>query len=243
MANAEYVALSRQTGLFRQMSVLAQNVANANTSAYKREDSLFQTFLTNAGSNQKVAYTNDVATYRDTSEGVFKTTGRQLDVAIHGRGYFVVDTPLGKRYTRAGNFSIDDRGILVNANGYEVLGPSGAPIAFDPEDREFIISEYGVIETIREGNEEERGQIGIVQFDNEQELERTGSNLYRSEIEPEITLDIRVVQGAVEESNVSGITEITNIIHVSRAVGSTSKFIVSIDELMRNAARKISERA
>src|SRR5689334_8850044 len=110
MDNGLYVAIQRQLALFRDMDVTANNIANANTVGFNSEHMLFNEYLVK-DINQKVqnpmAFPNDVATYRDTQTGTMQVTGNALDIAINGKAYFAVETPLGIRYTRAGNFQID----------------------------------------------------------------------------------------------------------------------------------------
>src|SRR4051812_9350277 len=107
MDNNIYIMLSRQMTLFRDMDVTANNIANTNTTGYSAEHILFSSYLTkdvNRGDRNSMAFAHDVSTYRDTESGPMKVTGNDLDMAIQGDGYFTVETPLGTRYTRAGNF-------------------------------------------------------------------------------------------------------------------------------------------
>ena len=124
MENAGLVALSRQMALFRQMDVIANNIANANTNGYKAENTVFAEFVKNSAEvgGEPVSFTRDMATVRDLKQGDIKPTHRQLDVALEGEGYFTVETPLGVRYTRVGSFQINQEGNLVTQQGYNVLG-------------------------------------------------------------------------------------------------------------------------
>src|SRR5258708_5552303 len=109
MDNSIYVTLSRQLALFRDMDVTANNIANANTTGYNAEHIMFDSFVTkdaNQGDRNPVSFANDVATYRNIENGSMQITGNDLDLAIQGNGYFIVETPLGTRYTRAGNFQV-----------------------------------------------------------------------------------------------------------------------------------------
>lgn len=239
MDNGIYIALSRQMGLFREMDVTANNIANADTTGYTAEKMMFEDYLVKGGEGPKLAFVNDVSSYRDTREGAMKVTGNPLDVAIQGPGYFMVQTPLGERYTRAGNFQIDVDGTLVTPDGYPVLDDAGQPIIFAPEDQEITIGEAGNLKV----NGEERGNLGVVEFDNPQMLERLNSTLFRSDIPGNPPAESRVLHGVLEGSNVQPVLELTRMIQVSRSVGSTQKLIESQYELQRKASNTWAQNA
>src|SRR5215469_2049692 len=113
MQNATYIALSSQTALQRQMDVVANNLANLSTPAFKGEEMLFSQYLTRARGTGAMAFVEDAGTARDLRQGPITKTGNPLDLALQGPGYFSVDTPLGTRYTRAGHFQIDAQNQLV----------------------------------------------------------------------------------------------------------------------------------
>lgn len=235
MDNGLYITLSRQLALFRDMDVTAHNIANTNSTGFNSEHVLFTSYLNqdvNQGVPNKMAFAHDVATYRNTATGAMQQTGNQLDVAINGQGYFMVETPLGVRYTRAGNFQLDGEGLLVNGNGYPVLDASGQRIVFPDNVNTIEIGSLGNVKV----NGDDFGSIGVAQFDNEQLLERTGNGLYKSEVNPLPAGDVRVIQGAIESSNVRPVLELTHMIKVSRAVGSTARFIEAINELQRKTS-------
>lgn len=232
MDNGIYIALSRQMGLFRDMEVTANNIANANTVGYNSEKMMFDDYLVRGGEGPKLAFVNDVSSYRDTAEGPIQATGNPLDVAISGKGYFVVQTPLGERYTRAGNFQTDVNGTLVTAEGYPVLDDGGQPIQFEPQDREISIGEAGDINV----NGEQRAMLGVVEFDNPQMLERVGSTFFKADKPGVAAVSSRVIHGAVEGSNVQSVLEMTRLIQLSRGVGSTAKLIDAQYELGRKTA-------
>lgn len=166
-----------------------------------------------------------------------KHTGNPLDVAIAGPGYFVVQTPLGERYTRAGNFQIDAEGTLVTNEGNPVLDQGGQPITFEPEDRDIRIGEAGNIMV----DGAERATLGVVEFSNPQVLERMNSTLFRSDAEPASAETSRVLHGVLEGSNVQPVMELTRMIQVSRAVASTSKFIEVNYDLQRKASNTLAQ--
>ncbi len=179
-----------------------------------------------------MAFAYDISTYRNTESGGLVATGNPLDVAIQGSGYFAVQTPLGIRYTRAGDFQIDAIGTLSTPEGYPVLDTSNQKITFPDNAVTVEIGEIGNI-TI-DGTE--FATIGVFKFENEQLLERLNGGLFKTEITPEPADGMRVAQGALEKSNVQPIMELTHMIEVSRAVANNAKYIETIYDLQRKAA-------
>lgn len=245
MDNAIYIALSRQTVLFRDMSVIANNIANSSTDGYKKEQMIFSGYLSDGGKMMtgskrlELDYTQDRATIRDDRMGGLKKTGEALDMAIEGEGYFTVQTPLGERYTRAGSFVTNGEGILVTPQGHPVLDESGQTIAFEPEDTEITLNSDGTLIV----NGDERGRIGVVQFANPALLERTDGSMFRSDAAPiPAAENVRVLQGVLETSNVQPVMEMTNMITTMRGVGSTSKFIETMYDLERKAVNALAKR-
>lgn len=232
MDNSVYVVLSKQLGQFRQMAVHANNVANANTTGFKPDFMLFIDHPVREETDDKVAFAQDIGTYRDHAEGAFRETGNPLDVALHGNAYFVVQTALGERYTRAGNFQLDANNTLVTAQGYPVLDAGGQNIVFQEEDRVIEFADDGTV--IVDG--EERGQLDLASFPNEQMLERAGGTLFKSDVPPGLPTDFKVVQGVLEDSGVKPVVELTDMITTMRRVSSTSKFIEMSYELQRKAS-------
>src|ERR1700709_671355 len=128
MENMLLVGLSRQMTLERQMDVVANNVSNVNTNGYKADKSLFQEFLTSGahednfkGADRRVSYVTDRATYHDFAQGAAEATKNPLDIAIDGKGFLVVQTSGGERYTRDGSLQINSQGQLVTMAGHPVL--------------------------------------------------------------------------------------------------------------------------
>lgn len=235
MDNSIYVTLSRQLALFRDMDIVANNIANANTTGYNSEHIQFDSFLTkdvNQGVQNPMNFAYNPTSYRNTEVGPIKVTGNDLDVAIQGAGYFTVDTPLGERYTRAGNFQIDGAGTLVSVEGYPVLDVSGQPIIMPENATSIQIGELGNIKV----NGEDFGSIGVVQFDNPQLLERISGRLFKSDVSPQPADSYRVMQGSLEGSNVEPVTELTHMISLSHNVTDTAKFIEAMYDLQRKAS-------
>src|ERR1051325_2348730 len=178
MENMLLVGLSRQMTLERQMDVVANNVANINTTGFKADRSLFEEYLRSPAhednfvrADRRVSFVQDRATFHDSSSGPSEQTRNPLDVAIDGRGFLVVQTPAGERYTRDGSLQINNQGQLVTADGYQVLGNSG-PIVFQPTDKAINIAADGNV-TVLEGTgrtDSVRGKLRLGHFADAQQL-------------------------------------------------------------------------
>ena len=117
MENAILIGLSRQMAMARDMATIANNIANVNTTAYKSESMMFEQYLKTDASDESpdrnIAFVQDVGQYRNMRDGALQTTGNPFDMAITGEGFFRVETDNGVRYTRNGNFNLNNEGQLV----------------------------------------------------------------------------------------------------------------------------------
>lgn len=240
--NAQLISLSRQIALQRQMDVVAHNVANINTTGFKAEQLLFEEYTmpvardrTFPNLDQPLSYVQDWATIHDMTGGTTIQTGNDLDVALNGDGFFAVQTPAGERWTRAGSFQISNNGTLVDLSGNPVLGLAG-PIQFGPDEVGITIAADGMISSSAGA----RGQLRIVEFDNPQALVREGSNLFSGGT-PDPNTNTRAMQGHLERSNVSGVSEMAELIRVTRAYESIASLTQKQDELRRSAIQRLGD--
>ena len=197
---------------------------------------VFEKFLVNDKDNfqRKIAFAHDIATYSDFKDGAATPTGRDLDLALQGSGFFKVQTPQGVRYTRRGSFHMDTKNEIVTAEGFPLLNKFNRPIELLNKDERITISSDG---TIRGGDDGQiRGEIELAHFDNDQKLIHTDNGLYSSDEPPLYTrAPGRIVQGSLEQSNVNSIMELTNLININRSVSDVSNFMTSMHDLMRKA--------
>ncbi len=231
MDNGIYIALSRQTGLFRKMDMVANNIANVDTTGFQSENIMFTDYLVNDGNRRKMAFTQDIASYRNTQTGPMRATGNALDFAIQGPGYFMIETAQGVRYSKAGNFQLDGNGVLVNAEGFPVLDDAGQRIEFAEDDRVIAVGEAGNISV----NGEERANLGVVEFTNQQNMTQEFGTLLRADEAPQLAEGSRVMQGVLEKSNSEPVLQMVEMIKTSRAVGNTAKYIEVMYDLQRKA--------
>ncbi len=252
MENTSLVGLSRQIALKREMDVVANNIANLNTTGFKADASLFEEFLMEGaradnflGSDRRLSFVQDRATWLDLSQGPIQHTGNPLDVAIDGDAFLVTQTAQGERYTRNGALQINAAGELVTSEGARVLG-DGGPIVFQPGDRDVAISGDGAI-SVREGLnatiDSMRGKLRLVSFAEPQRLEKDGSSLFRAPdgVAPQASAEARIVQGSLEKSNVRAIMAMTRMVEVNRAYQSLSSLLERQSELRRAAIEKLAE--
>jgi flagellar basal-body rod protein FlgF len=252
MDNAVLVGLSRQVSLSRELEVVANNLANINTTGYKSDRSMFEQFLMPeassggfpAGSRQ-LSYVRDRATWHNFSAGPIQRTGGPLDVAIDGDAFLVVQTAAGQRYTRNGALQISATGALVTNAGDPVLG-TGGPIQFQNTDHDISIGEDGTI-TVREGasatSDSTRGQLQLAHFDNAGALQKQGSNLFAAPagVTPQpASPKVRVVQGSIEQSNVSAVSEMARMVEITRAYQEISSILQQENTERTTALDKLS---
>ncbi len=229
MENPSYIVLSQQMGLRNKMDVIANNLANINTPGFREERILFNQYLTNKATNPgvrgdgaRVSFLGVAGTSIDSSDGPLQTTGSQLDFALKGPGFFVINTPAGQRYTRDGHFGIDGQGRLVNRDGFTVLDSGGQPMNVPQGASTFEITPTGTLTT-------DKGPVGtlqIVKFDNEAALQKAGAGLYQTDAQSQpVDNNTAVQQGVIEGSNVQPITEVTRMIDVQRSYEAAQQLL------------------
>jgi flagellar basal-body rod protein FlgF len=250
MQNALLIGLSRQTTLERQLDVVANNIANVNTTGFKADNSLFEEYLSPGahednfvGGDRRLSYVQDRGTYRDMSQGPTEQTKNPLDLAIAGNGFLVVQTAAGERYTRDGGLQLNNQGQLVTATGDPVLGNAG-PIVFQPTDHDINVSPDGTI-TVVEGSgrtDSLRGKLRLVSFADAQRLLKEGTNLYSAGAgDAQVDTRSQVQQGYIEKSNVNGVAEMSRMIEVTRAYTQMSTLLQQESDLHKSAIEKLAD--
>ncbi|MBI2254238.1 MAG: flagellar basal-body rod protein FlgF [Proteobacteria bacterium] len=243
METPTYIVLSRQLGLSRQMDVVANNLANTNTVGFKSEGMVFSEYLIKAEKPVELSYVQDLASYRDLTEGTLQPTGNDLDLAIQGKGYFVVDTPDGPRYTRNGRFQLNAASEVVNSDGFRVLA-GGAPVIINPDDGPINIAGDGTVsaDRLQGGNTPViYGKLDVVAFADNNALKPSSGTTFESDQAPSQanTDDFKVQQRMIETSNVQSIREMTSMIWVQRNYQAAQKFLEGEHERMRRSINYI----
>ncbi|HEX3700294.1 MAG TPA: flagellar basal-body rod protein FlgF [Phenylobacterium sp.] len=243
MDNSLYVGLSKQMVLQRQLDIIANNIANSDTSGFKVE-SLAETEDPQSpaftlGGPQPVKFVMPNGVIRDFGQGALRRTDSPFDVAIDGQGFFQVQTPAGVRYTRDGRFRMDDTGRIVNQSGAALLDDGGGEITLDPTKGQPSISPDGVVSQagLR------IGKVGVVNFANLSTLEKIGDNLLQNTSNQTATPapDAKLRQGMLEGSNVNPILEMTRMIEVSRAYEQMAKMMDSQGDLSSQAVQQLGK--
>ncbi len=242
MENPIYISLSRMMALRNQMDVVANNVANANSTAYKQQRVLFSEFLKKPAMGEQISMVRDRATVRDMSQGPLTATNNPLDLAINGKGFFVVDTLNGPRYTRNGRFQLDGKGGVVDVNGLPVLDAKSKPVTIPAgASRVRVTSDGSVLTDLDPTNAV--AKIAMVSFEKEHQLVQVGAGLFTTASPDQQPIpaskDIKVTQGMIEESNVKPILEMTNMIGVLRQYQGMQKIIDAEHERQKAMIQKL----
>jgi flagellar basal-body rod protein FlgF len=207
-----YVTLARQSGLMREMQVVAHNVANASTTGFRREGVVFAEYVAAMDDGPSLSMAHATARNIDLMQAEVIPTGGTFDLAIQGEGFFLVATPQGDRLTRAGAFTPDAAGNLVNADGHALLDLGGAPVAVPPGARAVAVAQDGTMSI--EGRPVAR--VGLWQPADPLSLTHEAGTLFAAgAVEP--AGGAVILQGHLEGSNVNPVTEIARMIMVQRA--------------------------
>lgn len=264
MIRGWYTGASGMNAQQNRLDAISNNLANVDTAGYKRDITVSKSFpellirRTNAdgvyqlqngmGSSDAAPVIGKLGlgvetneNYIDFSQGSFKSTNTKTDTALSGKGFYVIDTPMGERYTRNGNFLIGKEGILETKDGYPVLGENGYIYL---EDDKITVNEDGIISKSEDGSEIDR--FKVVRFDNERYLKKMGESMYS-------TNDIagpahiaegnerpKFLQGYSETSNVNVVNEMVQMIEVNRAYEANQKTITSEDSMMSTLWQKVA---
>lgn len=241
MENAAYIALSRQMTLRRELDIVANNIANADTTGFKVEQLLVGAEIGERARNHAIrpsaSFVLDNGVGRDFGQGALEQTGRDLDFGIEGEGaFFTVQDGDGEAYTRDGAFSIDAEGRLVTQGGAAVLG-DGGEIILDATLGPVSVGPDG---TITQGIQQV-GRLTLARFETLSVLSKDGDGLYRnrSNAQPIEATGAQVRQGMLEGSNVNPLIEITNLIEISRAYERASKMVEQTNDLSRRSVERL----
>ena len=239
MEAATYIGLSYQAGLERQLDVVANNVANLSTPGFKSRQVMFDQFLNSPkGEDRPYVSTNDFGEYMDVNPGSYSQTGRTLDVAIEGDGYFGVVTGQGVKYTRAGSFTMNSVGEIVTPTGQRVADAGGSPITVPVNTKKITISSDGTVYADDKGI----GQLMVVEFDNQQSLKPIGNALFDTKDTPVEVKNSQVRQGMLEGSNVNGVSEMANMMEILRNYQSVQRMVQSESDRMKMSIQRLSGR-
>ncbi len=260
MIRGWYTAASGMNAQQHRLDAISNNLANVDTTSYKRDISVSKNFpelllrrMEDDGVYKNPFGSADVAPiigkiglgvemnefFTDFSQGSFKPTGGDADMALEGKGFFAVETPYGERYTRNGNFTLGVEGYLMTKEGYPVLGENGRLFL---QDTKFTINKDGEIWVRPIENTDADpvmlDRIRLVHFENDRFISKQGSSLYKdTEVSgPALPAEgrdrPRVTQGFIETSNINVVNEMVQMIEVNRAYEANQKTIQAGDTMM-----------
>jgi flagellar basal-body rod protein FlgF len=238
---ASNVATSRLVAQQRALDVVADNLANANTPGFKTERVQFSDWLSKQSSGttppggSPIAYTQDRATWREQRAGTISHTGNPFDVAVTGDGYFTVNTPRGPRLTRDGRFGLLPSGTIADTAGNAVLDSNGQPIQLAPTDTSITIAGDGTVSS----QNGQIGKIGVVRPINPMLLSAEGNTLFLSGSTTTPVASPALEQGAIEESNVQPVLEMTRMMDGQRQFEFLAQFVQAESDRQQNSIDKL----
>lgn len=257
MSKGMFTAVSGAMAQSAKLDTVANNLANVNTTGFKRDGQLFREYLTSynkepgtvevprvpasiesfyAHNGGDKSFVDLDGTFSDFSQGSIRPTGNNLDLAIEGDGLFQVATPEGARYTRAGNFAVDGDGRLVTKQGFPVQREGGGEFKFTSSD--VTVSSNGEVFE----KSQSLGKIALMKFANKDALLKQGANLFalKDNLDPKMiaATEAKISQGCLEGSNVNVVREMTDMISATRTFESLQKAIQAYDQM---AAKVVNE--
>lgn len=238
METSIHVAAAGQQNLQKQLAIVANNIANASTVGFRSEILDFES-LVSRSPGDTVHYPTMAEMYPSLEQGALVGTGNPLDVALSGEGWFSVMTPTGNAFTRDGRFNVDAAGSLKTVEGFNVLDAGGAPIQIDPNAGPPIIGEDGRILS----NGRVVANIGVFAVAAEALTSRHSNSAFFASIpgvpQP-VGENVTIKQAFLEQSNVSPVNEMVNLISITKAYESISSLIGKADDTLGRAVRELN---
>lgn len=233
------VMLSMQELQWHKLTAVANNLSNASTPGFKSQIIRTEEAIVKNKENKSVSFVKSGGIVRDLTDGPIKSTGNPLDVAMTGRGYFMVSTPGGRRYTRNGQFTVNESGTLTTAAGQAVLNQSGSEITLPHDLKQISIAEDGTLSN----NGVAFSKLGVTTFADENALVAEGSSLYATSQDPTPALEFRITQGAIEDSNISPIQESIRLMEILRLFENAQKVMDQYEDLQKKTINASSRNA
>ncbi|MFY0620352.1 MAG: flagellar hook-basal body complex protein [Pelagimonas sp.] len=233
MESASYTTLSRQSGLLREMQVIANNIANAQTTGFKQEGVIFSEYVTSGDGGESISMADARVGKTSYLQGNLEPTGGSFDLAIEGEGYFLIDSNGEQRLTRAGAFSPSSVGTLVTMDGHAVLDEGGSPIFVPPGAADLFVAQDGTLSA----DGVPLGKVGVVRPNDPNGMIRESGVMFRADGGYEPVENPHVMQGFTEASNVDTILQMARMVEVQRAYEMGQSFVEREDERIRNALK------
>lgn len=236
MEDAFYTTLTRQTGLLREMQTVANNIANISTTGFRAEGVIFAEYVAALeDGRESLSMASAVGRLVQTQQGALSPTGGQLDFAIEGDGFFLIQTPQGEALTRAGAFTPNENGELVTPDGYLLLDAGGAPVFVPPDARDIAMAGDGTLSA--DGRPLTR--IGLWRPTDPSDLRHQSGARFVADGGVEPADSANLLQGFLEDSNVDPIAQIARMIEVQRSYEMGQGFLEREDERVRGFLRTV----
>ncbi len=236
MDNATFTTLTRQSGLMQEMQAVANNIANASTTGYRKEGIIFSEHVERLGDDApSLSMARAAGRVTSPEQGAMVRTGGTFDIAIQGDGFFVLETEAGERLTRAGSFTPDAAGELVDPQGNRLLDAGGAPIFVPPQAGDVVVGADGTLSA----DGFPIAQIGIAVPAQGTQVTREAGVRFAPDGPIEPLPDATVKQGYLEDANVDPVAEIARMIEVQRAYELGQKFLEREDERVRGVIQTL----
>lgn len=233
MENTIYTSITRQSGLVREMQVIANNIANMSTRGFRQQGVVFSEYVRQTGESAPLSMAKANTHNTAFLQGELTDTGNPFDFAIDGKGFFLVETDRGERLTRAGSFHPNQIGELVSSEGFRLLDIGRTPILITGDPSEIYIAPDGTISNANQPI----GQIGIFVPTEPETLRREDGVLFDAGEEFEPSPDGSLRRGFLEGSNVNPILQVTRMIEVQRSYEMGQKFLDREDNRIREAMK------
>jgi flagellar basal-body rod protein FlgF len=233
MGNGIYIAMSGAVAQSEALDVTANNVANASTVGFRSERVTFGEAMTRAQGKDS-AFVGARGGSTDDTAGTLVSTGNPLDLALVGDGYFGVDTANGVRYTRAGNFRLDDKGTIVSADGNAARAVGGGHLVLPPGAGAITVGADGTVSA----GETKIGNLEIVRF-MPQALSREGATLLAAKGPGQAADGVEVVSGSLEGANFNVVRGVIDLVRISRTYEALHRMIESYRQIDERTARDV----
>jgi flagellar basal-body rod protein FlgF len=213
MLNRSFIEMTQQIALQKRMEAIGHNIANMNTTGFKNRGVTFKEHLNQKPGIEGLSFVEQKGVSYDFTQGNVEVTHNPLDCAISGPGFFTVETPNGRVYTRNGQFKLNGQGQLTTMKGDLIVDNGGAPIAIPAQAQNIRITSEGDVQA----DGATLSRLGVGEFTDLSQLKEMGDGFFQSPNPPQLGINSKVIQSAIEKSNVSPIQELTQMIDVHRA--------------------------
>lgn len=231
-----YILASKMMNQKQHLKAVSNNVANVNTTGYKKIEMDFSSLVSKKNGDQVAVFSSHKPLRIDFSAGNLSQTQNPLDIALNGDGMFAVDVNGNVEYTRNGHFLMDGEGNLITEQGHTVLDGNFAAINIPAGSKQVTFTKEGIIAT-------ENGplvNIGVFNFTENSDVKNVGQGRYRSSEQAVLLENPHVLQGMLEDANVQAVEETVKLTELMRSYQSAAQLIGKVEEVEGRAIRDLA---